>query len=193
MSRWKGFKWTLRKIDEPLRPGGGPWAYFLTFACYGARLHGSEKGSVDRHHNAARTPLLPADPSWLLAGRGRMLDSPALLNARARSIALAATRDACAFRGWVLHAAHVRSNHVHVVVAAQVGPSELLKKLKTRISRTLNEQVGKRRWWAHHGSTIPLWDPHRVDDAVKYTWDQGKPMARYVNPNRWREQIRTNT
>ncbi len=34
-----------------------------------------------------------------------------------------------------------------------------------------------------------LWDPHRVDDAVNYTWRQGLPMARYMNPNRWQEQV----
>ena len=118
-----------------------------------------------------------------------MLECPARLNARARSVALEAIQAACAFRGWVLHAAHVRGNHVHVVVAARAGPSELLKKLKARISRALNDEFGKRRWWARHGSTIPLWNPRRVDDAVAYTWEQGQPMARYVNPNRWREQI----
>ena len=118
-----------------------------------------------------------------------MLESPARLGERERTIALAAIQDACAFRGWVLHAAHVRGNHVHVVVAAQADPSELLKKLKTRISRALNDEFGKRRWWARHGSTIPLWHPHRAGDAVTYTWEQGEPMARYINPNRWREQI----
>ena len=176
-------------MNEPPRPGSGPWAYFLTFACYGARLHGSEKGSVDRNHNAARTPYLPADPERERAARGRMGAPAARLNAAARSLALEAIRDGCAFRGWVLHAAHVRGNHVHVVVAARVGPSELLKKLKTRMSRSLNEKLGKRRWWARHGSTIPLWDAHRVDDAVNYTWNQGVPMARYMNPNRWQEQV----
>ena len=114
---------------------------------------------------------------------------PARLDAKARSVALKAIQDTCAFRGWVLHAAHVRGNHVHVVVAATVGPSELLQKLKGRMSRALNDEFGKRRGWARHGSTIPLWDPRRVDDAVAYTWEQGVPMARFVNPNRWQEQI----
>ena len=116
-----------------------------------------------------------------------MQHPPAHLDAKARAIALKAIQDTCAFRAWVLHAAHVRSNHVHVVVAAPAGPSELLQKLKGRISRALNDEFGKRRWWTRHGSTIPLWDPRRVDDAVAYTWEQGEPMARYVSPNRWRE------
>ena len=38
-----------------------PLAYLITFACYGARLHGDESGSVDRHHNLPGTPYLPPD------------------------------------------------------------------------------------------------------------------------------------
>ena len=177
----------MPNVEKSARPGNGPWAYFLTFACYGTRLHGSAQGSVDRNHNAFRSPLLPADPELVRAERSQMCDSRAHLDAKARSIALEAIRDASAFRGWILHVAHVRSNHVHVVVAASAGPSDLLHKLKARISRALNDEFGKRRWWARHGSTIPLWDPHRVDDAVKYTWEQGEPLARYLNPNRWQE------
>ena len=177
----------MSKVEKSPRPGSGPWAYFLTFACYGTRIHGSEKGSVDRNHNAFGSPFLPANRERVRAERGRMRESSARLDERARSIALEAIRDACALRGWILHAAHVRSNHVHVVVAAPASSSALLQKLKTRISRALNDEFGKRRWWVRHGSTIPLWNPHRVDDAVKYTWEQGEPMERYVNPNRWQE------
>ena len=142
---------------------------------------------MDQNHSAVGSPLLPANPERVRAERGQMCASPARLDARARSIALEAIRDSCGFRGWILHAAHVRSNHVHVVVAASAGSSDLLQKLKARISRALNDEFGKRRWWARHGSTIPLWNPHHVEDAVKYTSEQGEPLARYVNPNRWQE------
>ena len=152
----------MSKVEKSPRPGGGPWAYFLTFACYGTRIHGSEKGSVDRNHNAFGCPFLPANRERVRAERGRMCESSARLDKRARSIALEAIRDACAFRGWILHAAHVRSNHVHVVVAAPASPSALLQKLKTRISRALNDEFGKRSWWARHGSTIPLWNAQPV-------------------------------
>ena len=116
-----------------------------------------------------------------------MREPPAHLNQRAREIALDAIREACAFRHWILHAAHVRSNHVHIVVAAPINPSTVTQSLKTRITLALNAEFGKRRWWARHGSMIQLRDPHRVDDAVAYTWEQGLPMARYINPNRWQE------
>jgi REP element-mobilizing transposase RayT len=182
-----GFRSGLGSLDERLRPGSGPWAYFLTFACYGARLHGSDSGSVDREHNVPGTSTLRVHERRVRFERREMTNPPTTLSGRAREIALLAIRDVCDFRGWVLHAAHVRSNPVHIVVAASAETSELLQKFKTRISRALNAEFGQRRWWARHGSTVPLWDPRRVDDAVAYTWDQGEPMARYLNPDRWFE------
>ena len=116
-----------------------------------------------------------------------MGEPAARLNERARSIALRAIRETCAYQGWILHAAHVRTNHVHIVIASPTDTSKLLQKLKTRISRALNDEFGKRQWWGRHGSTILLWNPHRVDDAVAYTWEQGVSMARYINPRRWQE------
>ena len=56
-----------------------------------------------------------------------------------------------------------------------------------RMSVAPNDEFGKQRWWARHGSTIWLWNPERVNDAVNYTWNQDEPMARYLNPNRWEE------
>jgi hypothetical protein len=36
-------------------------AYLITFTTYGARLHGSARGSVDDEHNVYGTPLLQVD------------------------------------------------------------------------------------------------------------------------------------
>ena len=45
--------------------------YLITFACYGAHLHGNETGSVDRHHNRYGSPGLPADPQRVLPNAER--------------------------------------------------------------------------------------------------------------------------
>lgn len=42
--------------------------YLITFACYGAHLHGHETGSVDRHHNRYGSPGVARGPSTRLAG-----------------------------------------------------------------------------------------------------------------------------
>ena len=48
-----------------------PLAYFISFACYGCRLHGDDRGSVDLRHNLYGTPVLPPDsePRGVLGGR----------------------------------------------------------------------------------------------------------------------------
>ena len=44
----------------------------------------------------------------------------------------------CADRHWSLLAAHVRTNPVHIVVQADVGPERIMNDLKSYASRCLN-------------------------------------------------------
>lgn len=91
----------------------------------------------------------------------------------------------------MLHAAHVRQDHVHVVLAGEGPPERMLGKLKAYGSRALNRAFGlRKRRWSRHGSTRWLWAPQQVDDAVHYVVnEQGEPGGSYVNPRRWDEQI----
>jgi hypothetical protein len=43
--------------------------YFITFACYGVRLHGDEAGSVDRHHNLIGSRLPEPDSKRVMTER----------------------------------------------------------------------------------------------------------------------------
>lgn len=38
-----------------------PLAYHITFATYGIRLHGDERGTADREHNCPGVPILGTD------------------------------------------------------------------------------------------------------------------------------------
>jgi hypothetical protein len=102
--------------------GARPLAYFITFSCYGARLHGAVDGSVDITHNQPGTPFLPANPERQSAEVERMDQPPFTMDAARRSIVLRTIREVCEFRKWELFAAHVRTNHVHVVVRADADP-----------------------------------------------------------------------
>ena len=55
-----------------------------------------------------------------------------------RETVLASLLERCAERHWSLLAAHVRSNHVHVVVEADTRPERVLNDLKSYTSRCLN-------------------------------------------------------
>ena len=108
------------------------------------------------------------------------------VGAEERAVVLKAIRQHAAHRGWVLHPVHVRSNHVHVVVEADVRPEKVMTQFKGRASRALNRSEWRERRWAYHGSTRYLWETREVEAAVEYVvHQQGPTMAVYVNPARW--------
>ncbi len=158
--------------------------YFITFACYGARLHGDESGAVDRRHNLVGSRRLEPDEQRVLAERREMLQDPYVLDHASRTVVLAALQGHCAHRGWNLLAAHVRSNHVHVIVEAEAQPERIMNEFKSYASRELN-RLGSdgpdRKRWARHGSTRWLWKDEDVRQAVEYViGEQGEPMALFV-------------
>ena len=178
-------------IPTPERPGvqrDEPWAYFLTFACYGNRLHGHEAGSVDRHHNACGARLLEAGPLREAYERRRMVEGVATLDSPARKVVLEAIQEVCRHEGWDLYALHVRQTHVHLVLwPASKRPEYVLGKLKSYASRKLNQRFGHHsKQWARHGSTRWLWSPLEVDAAIDYVLRrQGRPMELYEKIDRW--------
>jgi REP element-mobilizing transposase RayT len=98
-----------------------------------------------------------------------------------RAAVLAAILERCSDCHWALLAAHVRTNHVHVVVDADGRPEGIMNDLKSYASRCLN-QLGldgpARKRWARHGSTRWLWEPKNVSAAIRYVVDQqGESMA----------------
>jgi REP element-mobilizing transposase RayT len=159
--------------------------YFITFACYGAHLHGNEKGSVDRCHNLVGSRVVPPD-SQRVRAELELMDQPQYaLDTRSRTVVLHALEEVCLTRGWPLIAAHVRTNHVHVIVEAEIKPEAILNTFKSYSSRALNS-LGRdepaRKRWARHGSTRWLWKDRNVRDAVRYVVEeQGEPMAVVVN------------
>ena len=111
--------------------------YLITFACYGCHLHGEETGSVDPAHNAPGTPILEPNSLRTAWEEQRMDQPPYDLDRIRRGAVLEAIQDVCAHRGWSLLAAHVRSNHVHTVVEAEIPPERVMNDFKAYASRRL--------------------------------------------------------
>jgi REP element-mobilizing transposase RayT len=160
-----------------------PLAYFITFTCYGCWLHGDERGSVDDGHNVPGTPLLAADAERCGGEREQLNESPYHLDAPRRQIALHAICEIARRKQWALHAAHVRWNHVHVILTADGPPERVMNDVKTAASRGLNkaypDENGRARW-TRHGSTRYLWSEETVAQKVRYVLDeQGEPMERF--------------
>jgi REP element-mobilizing transposase RayT len=158
--------------------------YFITSACYGAHLHGDESGSVDRHHNVPGAPLAEADPERVEVKREQMDQAPYLLDRDRRVVVLDALREVCSHRNWRLWAAHVRANHVHVVVEGDVRPEKVMHAFKTYASRNLNRleiDEPDRKRWARHGSSRWLWKDEDARRAIQYVVsEQGEPMEVFL-------------
>ena len=163
--------------------------YLLTFSCYGTRLHGAESGSVDPKHNIPGNRLVKPNHARVASGRSRMTQERYEMDEPRRKCVLGAILEHCEYRSWPAIAAHVRMNHVHVVMDANEAPEKVLNELKAYASRKLN-QVGldgaDRRRWSRHGSTRYLWKRIDVEAARTYVADrQGEPMALFVNEHPW--------
>jgi REP element-mobilizing transposase RayT len=162
---------------------GAPLAHFITFTCYGTWLHGDERGSVDDEHNAPGTPVLPPDPRRHAGERNDLAEPPYSLDGPRRRVTRDALCQVARRKGWALHAVHVRSNHVHVVVTAAGAPERVLNDLKTAASRLLNKAFPaeqERTRWTRHGSTRYLWTEEAVAEKVQYVLNgQGEPMEQF--------------
>jgi hypothetical protein len=112
--------------------------YFLTFACYGAHLHGEESGSVDRHHNRFGSRVLEADSQRAAAEWRNMNQPPYELDYDRRTVVLETLREVCRHRGWNLLAAHVRCNHVRIILEGEVRPERVMNDCKAYARRALN-------------------------------------------------------
>ena len=102
-----------------------------------------------------------------------------------RDAVLAAIREVCSHRGWLLLAAHVRMTHVHFVVEGEVEPEMILNSVEAYASRKLSgmgiDEAGRKRW-ARHGSTRWLWNDDDVASTVRYVVEeQGEKMAVFVS------------
>jgi hypothetical protein len=162
-----------------------PLAYLLTFHTYGTRLPGDGRGSVrrgDRYGEPYRGPCDALERRSLALLR----TAPVVLSEAERVLVCKTFEEVCSHRTWPLHAAHVRTNHAHVVVAAPAPPARVLGDLKAWASRRVSE-AGHRpsgtRLWASGGSMRHLWNEKAIAAACFYTvHEQGDILPGTAHP-----------
>ena len=159
-----------------------PVAYLITFRTYGTWLHGDERGSTDRHNNVYRTPHIAPNPRWNEHNQKTLTNEPLILDAGMRSVVEESIRETCAFRNWHLHAAHIRTNHAHAVIAAATKGSLVLNALKANATRALKEAglwTLEHSPWADKGSCRRIWNEQGVANAIEYVVNgQGGDLPR---------------
>jgi len=157
-----------------------PLGYLITFRAYGTWLHGDARESVDRFHNYYGTPRIPPDALRHRYNERMMKLEPVKLNRIRRTAIENAINETCELRNWRLHAANVRTNHVHVVVSGPCHPEVILRALKANATRKMRE---KGCWnstqtpWAEKGSKRWLWTSNQLEAAIDYVVNgQGAPL-----------------
>ncbi|MBS0187480.1 MAG: transposase [Planctomycetes bacterium] len=150
-----------------------PLGYLLTWTCYGTRLHGDERGTVDMSHNVIGTPTLAHDNRRQGIMFKALVHAPYLLSDRSRQIVDETIRIHCTIRRWALHALNVRTNHVHIVVTCPetISPETAMEQFKAWTTRRLREAALAgldADVWTEHGSTRWLNNEEGFRAAVDY-------------------------
>lgn len=155
---------------------GDPIGYFLTWVTYGTWLPGDARGWVE-YRRGWQLPNLILE----FESNARMAENACILTSLQRQVVESQIAATCAHRGWILHSVNCRSNHVHVVVTADVAnPKKIRTDLKAWSTRALKERCDTRRenWWAERGSIRYLNTDNELEAAILYVRD-GQDANRY--------------
>jgi len=161
-----------------------PCAYFLTFRTYATWLHGDTRLSVDPEHNVYGTPRIKENPNLEKVMRSECLEDKFIMNAKHRKTVLESIIDTCEYNHWHLHAAHVRSNHAHIVLRSDMAGKLTRTRIKIYATKFLkrdhSELTQRKNFWSEGGSAKEIWRPEFLFPTMHYVIEeQGEKMALY--------------
>ncbi len=169
-----GFGDSRTRPFEPPMPD--PLAFFLTWTTYGTWLPGDERGWVDRQRG-----FQVPDPILKREAEARMTEDACILDEEQRKIVEQTIEEHCHIRKWQMHAVNCRTNHVHVVVSANVHPKTAREQFMAWCTRRLKElerhRIGDPRvevrenWWTERGSERWIGDEDSLEAAILYVLD----------------------
>jgi REP element-mobilizing transposase RayT len=152
-----------------------PLAFHITFGTYGTRLHGDERGTVDRSMNQYGDPILGKDEDWEQMERERLKFEPRIFSVEQMIEVERLIPDVCIRGGWQLHTCAAGPDHVHNVLTAQADGEAVRKWLKRWLGQELAKSYSLRdgqTFWAECGSVKWIWTEEYLLRAVKYVSDQ---------------------
>jgi hypothetical protein len=160
-----------------------PLAYFITFHTYGNRAPDGTAVPVGYEPTPDSTPPQEPEDESPVVGVPPGLRDPYALDLPRRQIVCHAIVDECRFRGWTLHAVHVRTKKVLLVVTAPQVNEFVMRSIKAFASQYLDRKrydTPDRKRWEKYGTTLNLWTEAELAEKVEYTLNGlGTPMARF--------------
>jgi REP element-mobilizing transposase RayT len=152
-----------------------PLAYHITWGTYGTRLHGDERGTVDRGMNNYGDPIIGQDGDWQRIESSLLRFPPRILNPEQRVYAEQVLPAICVRGKWNLITAAAAPDHVHILLSAAVEGKDIRKWLKRWLSDAMSgywplepQQV----WWAECGSVKWVWNQDYYQQVAGYVQRQ---------------------
>ena len=157
-----------------------PLAFHITFGTYGTRLHGDERGTVDRRMNQLGDPIVGRCDAWERMERHRLKFEPRVFTARQMVLVESLVLPVCERGGWKLHTCAAGPDHVHSILTpldrARGRDGRAIRRwLKTWLSQSLARHIPLSRGetlWSECGSVKWIWTDDYFLRAVRYVNDQ---------------------
>ena len=149
-----------------------PLAYHITFAMYGTRLPGDERGCVDRSRNKPGDPFIGEDAQWETVKRSMLNHDPVYLSHEQRVFGEKIIPDICKRGDWTYHIAACQDNHVHVMLSTSSDGKAVRKWFKRWLGEALSERWTMPQWFAVGGSVRWVWDDWYLENLYRYIKDQ---------------------
>jgi REP element-mobilizing transposase RayT len=170
--------------------------WLLTWSTYGTWLPGDERGFVGqvkrddgvRKRRNRTGEEFDRSMNGLEKASAALLKGPAIWLSKVQAqVILDQLLQTANHRQWLILAAAVMSNHVHVVVRVpgDPNPEDLLRDFKSYASRSLNKSFARPKsdtWWTESGSKRKLPTPTAVVGGVRYVKNQENPLTLWIRP-----------
>ncbi|MEM9352232.1 MAG: hypothetical protein AAGA92_04395 [Planctomycetota bacterium] len=137
--------------------------YLFTYHAYGSWLPDRSRGYVDRDRG-----VQPASPKLAKNCREKVRESEVTFDKQAQQLIVETLQQSCPRLEAHCHAIATDASHVHTLVSwTHDRPWESISKsLKTSLTRTLNDQLSRRRWFSNGSSRKRVKDREHFEYLV---------------------------
>ena len=160
-----------------------PLAYHITFGTYGTRLHGDERGTIDRAMNQPGDPIIGRDDAWHQLEENRLNFEPRIFGIEQMIQVERLIPGVCARGGWTYHTAAAGPDHVHNVITGDADGDAIRKWLKRWLGQKLAKLYSLKpgeTFWAECGSVKWIWTEEYFRRAFDYVRVQ-RATERYAS------------
>jgi len=155
--------------------------YHFTFHAYGSWLPDKPKGYVQRNQG-----VLPPDPAAAAAYRSRMTQPQARFNPAHQIALFKEVIKGQSRQHYRVLAAAMEASHIHLVIAWEDkrGVGNRRAQIKSAMTRCLNTQFGKMKWFLRNASQKRITDPRHLDHLNTHYLPSHRGLF-------WREGMKT--